>query len=502
MTERSTLERKRLSDLHQIASQLGIKQYRKYRKPELAEMIYKVATEQAASQQNETTTNGGTTATATQEAPVTTEGPNGATTETPVAPVDGFGEADTNLATTEQVERQRQERGRRDRKDRRQEQRGDRDGKGGEENVQSGILDVLPDGFGFLRTGGYSQSKGDVYVSTSQIKRFNLRRGDYVVGQIRPAREGEKYPAMVRIETVNGQEPQKGRWRPNFDDLTPLYPMERLRLEWKPNDIAPRVIDLVAPIGKGQRGMVVSPPKAGKTTILKQIAQSIAANYPETKLFVVLADERPEEVTDWQRSVEEAEVVASTFDQPADNHIAVAELVLERVKRLVEEGEDVVVLLDGITRLSRAYNLAAPASGRILSGGVDSAALYPPKKFFGAARNIENGGSLTILATALVETGSRMDEVIFEEFKGTGNMELRLDRKLANRRIYPAINIEDSSTRKEELLMEPAEAQRVWQVRSILNALDTSQKIELLIQKLKETRTNPEFLRELQRVRG
>jgi transcription termination factor Rho len=506
MTERSTLERKRLSDLHQIASQLGIKQYRKYRKPELAEMIYQVATEQAASQQNETTTNGGAAATATQEAPVTTDASNGAATETPVAPVDGFGEADTNLASTEQVERQRQERGRRDRKngrqDRRQEQRGDRDGKGGEEDVQSGILDVLPDGFGFLRTGGYSQSKGDVYVSTSQIKRFNLRRGDYIVGQIRPAREGEKYPAMVRIETVNGQEPQKGRWRPNFDDLTPLYPMERLRLEWKPNDIAPRVIDLVAPIGKGQRGMVVSPPKAGKTTILKQIAQSIAANYPETKLFVVLADERPEEVTDWQRSVEEAEVVASTFDQPADNHIAVAELVLERVKRLVEEGEDVVVLLDGITRLSRAYNLAAPASGRILSGGVDSAALYPPKKFFGAARNIENGGSLTILATALVETGSRMDEVIFEEFKGTGNMELRLDRKLANRRIYPAINIEDSSTRKEELLMEPAEAQRVWQVRSILNALDNAQKIELLIQKLKETRTNPEFLRELQRVRG
>jgi transcription termination factor Rho len=506
MTERSTLERKRLSDLHQIASQLGIKQYRKYRKPELAEMIYKVATEQAAGQQNETATNGGAAPTATPEAPVTTDAPNGAATETPVAPVDGFGEADTNLAATEQVESQRQERGRRDRKngrqDRRQEQRGDRDGKASEENVQSGILDVLPDGFGFLRTGGYSQSKGDVYVSTSQIKRFNLRRGDYIVGQIRPAREGEKYPAMVRIEAVNGQEPQKGRWRPNFDDLTPLYPMERLRLEWKPNDIAPRVIDLVAPIGKGQRGMVVSPPKAGKTTILKQIAQSIAANYPETKLFVVLADERPEEVTDWQRSVEEAEVVASTFDQPADNHIAVAELVLERVKRLVEEGEDVVVLLDGITRLSRAYNLAAPASGRILSGGVDSAALYPPKKFFGAARNIENGGSLTILATALVETGSRMDEVIFEEFKGTGNMELRLDRKMANRRIYPAINIEDSSTRKEELLMEPAEAQRVWQVRSILNALDTSQKIELLIQKLKETRTNPEFLRELQRVRG
>jgi transcription termination factor Rho len=516
MTELSTLERKRLSDLHQIASQLGIKQYRKYRKPELAEMIYKVATEQAASQQ--TTTNGA--AAAPPEAPVetpatpeATDGSNGAAPATEAAPanVDGFGEADTNLTAPEEIELHRQERsrvrgdGRQDgRQDRRQERgagRGDRESKGGEP-VQNGILDVLPDGFGFLRTGGYSQSKGDVYVSTSQIKRFNLRRGDHVTGQIRPAREGEKYPAMVRIETVNGEEPQKGRWRPNFDDLTPLYPMERLRLEWKPNDIAPRVIDLVAPIGKGQRGMVVSPPKAGKTTILKQIAQSIAANYPETKLFVVLADERPEEVTDWQRSVQEAEVVASTFDQPADNHIAVAELVLERVKRLVEEGEDVVVLLDGITRLSRAYNLAAPASGRILSGGVDSAALYPPKKFFGAARNIENGGSLTILATALVETGSRMDEVIFEEFKGTGNMELRLDRKLANRRIYPAINIEDSSTRKEELLMEPSEAQRVWQVRSILNALDSAQKIELLIQKLKETRTNPEFLRELQRVRG
>jgi transcription termination factor Rho len=497
MSELGTLERKRLSDLHQIASQLGIEQYRKYRKPELAEMIYKVATEQAASQQ--ATRDGGTNgdATETREATSATTG----ATETPV--MDGFGEADTvAVEDATEVEKYRAERRTERGQERQRQDRGGRPEKGGEELVQSGILDVLPDGFGFLRTNGYSQSKGDVYVSTSQIKRFNLRRGDYVVGQIRQAREGEKYPAMVRIETINGKEPQKGRWRPNFDDLTPLYPEERLRLEWKPNDISPRVIDLVAPIGKGQRGLVVSPPKAGKTTILKQIAQSVAANYPEVKLMVVLADERPEEVTDWQRSVKEAEVVASTFDQPADNHTAVAELVLERVKRLVEEGEDVVVLLDGITRLSRAYNLAAPASGRILSGGVDSAALYPPKKFFGAARNIENGGSLTILATALVETGSRMDEVIFEEFKGTGNMELRLDRKMANRRIYPSINIEDSGTRKEELLMESGEAQRVWQVRSILNALDSSQKIELLIQKLKETRTNAEFLRELQRVRG
>jgi transcription termination factor Rho len=490
VTELSTLERKRLSDLHQIASQLGIEQYRKYRKPELAQMIYKVATEQAAEQAADR----GDGAVATATGPQTTNGETGVATLPESAADDTAfsGTADGAVEAPQAPEPQQR------RQEQRQEPRRDR----GEELLQSGVLDVLPDGFGFVRTSGYSQSKGDVYVSTSQIKRFNLRRGDYIVGQIRPARDGEKYPAMVRIETVNGNEPQKGRWRPNFDDLTPLYPMERLRLEWKPNDITPRVIDLVAPIGKGQRGMVVSPPKAGKTTVLKQIAQSIAANYPETKLFVVLADERPEEVTDWERSVQEAEVVASTFDQPADNHIAVAELVLERVKRLVEEGEDVVVLLDGITRLSRAYNLAAPASGRILSGGVDSAALYPPKKFFGAARNIENGGSLTILATALVETGSRMDEVIFEEFKGTGNMELRLDRKLANRRLYPAINIEDSSTRKEELLMEPAEAQRVWQVRSILNTLEPAAKLELLIAKLKETRTNAEFLRELQRVRG
>src|ERR687898_433667 len=416
MTELSTLERKPLSDLHQIAAQLGIEQYRKYRKPALAELIYKTATEQAVGQQ--TTTNGGEISqdaagseTADTNSAVVETANGKVVDETVTGPaethLDPFGEADTALAPTEK-RREEPQRGRE------RTEKGDgrqRDG----QQVQSGILDVLPDGFGFLRTNGYSQAKGDVYVSTSQIKRFNLRRGDQVVGQIRPARDGEKYPALVRIESVNGHEPQKGRHRTNFDDLTPLYPMERLRLEWKPNDIAPRVVDLVAPIGKGQRGLVVSPPKAGKTTVLKQVAQSIAANYPETKLFVVLADERPEEVTDWQRSVQEAEVVASTFDQPADNHIAVAELVLERVKRLVEEGEDVVVLLDGITRLSRAYNLAAPASGRILSGGVDSAALYPPKKFFGAARNIENGGSLTILATALVETGSRMDEVIFEE---------------------------------------------------------------------------------------
>ncbi|MEJ7820615.1 MAG: transcription termination factor Rho, partial [Rubrobacteraceae bacterium] len=398
MTELSTLERKRLSDLHQIASQLGIEQYRKYRKPELAELIFKVATEQAGN----TPSTPQPTQEPTQESlpQATPEATNGGapaperTPETaPTEPADGSTNGSANGATEAPAREQRRQQ--RNRQDGRGENRSDGRQRGGEnadknaEQSQTGILDVLPDGFGFLRTNGYSQGKGDVYVSASQIKRFNMRRGDYVVGQIRPARDGEKYPALTRIETVNGEEPQKGRWRPNFDDLTPLYPEDRLRLEWKPNDIAPRVIDLVAPIGKGQRGLIVSPPKAGKTTILKQIAQSIAANYPETKLFVLLADERPEEVTDWERSVKEAEVVSSTFDQPADNHIAVAELVLERVKRLVEEGDDVVVLLDSITRLARAYNLAAPASGRILSGGVDSAALYPPKRFFGAARNIE-----------------------------------------------------------------------------------------------------------------
>jgi transcription termination factor Rho len=510
MTELATLERKALSDLHQIASQLGIEQYRKYRKPQLAELIYKTATEQAATQQPaavepapaQDTTNG-----ASNGAPTAVETTNGSSDvdgavaePAQEAQPDPFGEADAALEPVREEESQQEQRPRKP--EQRQDGRRERqDGRQQEGESQTGILDVLPDGFGFLRTNGYSQGKGDVYVSTSQIKRFNLRRGDHVVGQIRPARDGEKYPALVRIESVNYKEPQKGRHRVNFDDLTPLYPMDRLRLEWKPNDIAPRVIDLVAPIGKGQRGLIVSPPKAGKTTILKQIAQSIAVNYPESKLFVVLADERPRRSPTgsaaWSRRRSWPRPLTSppkiTPPSPSSSWNA--------FKRLVEDGEDVVVLLDGITRLSRAYNLAAPASGRILSGGVDSAALYPPKKFFGAARNIENGGSLTILATALVETGSRMDEVIFEEFKGTGNMELKLDRKLANRRIYPAINIEDSGTRKEELLMEPAEAQRVWQVRGILNALDSSQKIELLIQKLKETRGNAEFLRELQRVR-
>lgn len=356
-----------------------------------------------------------------------------------------------------------------------------------------GILDVLPDGYGFLRTTGYLPGEGDIYVSQSQIRRFNLRQGDQVTGQVRPPKDGEKYHALLKIEAVNDEDPEKARDREHFEALTPLYPMERLRLETSPEVISTRIIDLIAPIGKGQRGLIVSPPKAGKTTILKELANAITTNNPEVKLLVLLVDERPEEVTDMERSVK-GEVVSSTFDQPSDNHIQVAELVLERAKRLVEQGRDVAILLDSITRLARAYNLSIPASGRILSGGVDSTALFPPKRFFGAARNIENGGSLTILATALVETGSRMDEVIFEEFKGTGNMEIHLDRKLADKRVFPAIEIEKTGTRKEELLMEPEEAQVIWKLRRVIHALDPNEAIELLIDKMKATKTNKEFL--------
>ena len=373
------------------------------------------------------------------------------------------------------------------------------DSSGEEElNVKTGTLDLLPDGFGFLRTRGYTQSDNDIYVSLSQIRRFNLRRGDEVTGQVREPKDSEKYNALLKIEAVNGLDPDEARKRPAFERLTPLFPTERLRLETEPSDIATRVIDLVAPIGKGQRGLIVSPPKAGKTTILKQMANSITVNNPDVYLLILLVDERPEEVTDMERSVN-GEVVSSTFDQPSENHIQVAELVLDRVKRLVESGRDVVVLLDSVTRLARAYNLSAPASGRILSGGVDSTALFPPKKFFGAARNVEEGGSLTILATALVDTGSRMDEVIFEQFKGTGNMELHLDRRLADKRIFPAIDIERSGTRKEELLMADEEAVQVWKLRNVLHALDPGAAIELLITKLRDTKTNEQFLAEIQK---
>lgn len=362
-----------------------------------------------------------------------------------------------------------------------------------------GILDILSEGYGFLRTSGYLPGGNDIYVSMSQIRRFALRRGDEVAGQVRPPKDNEKYYALLRIEAVNGEDPEAARKRAHFEALTPIYPDERFKLETIPDELAPRIIDLVAPVGKGQRGLIVSPPKAGKTTILKQFANSVTTNSPEVRLIVLLVDERPEEVTDMERSVK-GEVVNSTFDKPSENHIQVTELVLERAKRLVEHGKDVVILLDSITRLARAYNLNIPASGRILSGGVDSTALYPPKRFFGAARNIENGGSLTILATALVDTGSRMDEVIYEEFKGTGNLELHLDRKLADKRIFPAIDIERSGTRKEELLLDPAEAQLVWKLRRVLHALDPSAAIELLIDKLKEAKSNRQFLKQISKT--
>jgi transcription termination factor Rho len=360
-----------------------------------------------------------------------------------------------------------------------------------------GVLDVLPDGYGFLRTQGYLPSEEDVYVSMSQIRRFGLRRGDEVSGIIRPPKESEKYYALLRIENVNTLDPDAARRRPPFDKLTALFPEERLRLEHEPKGFTERILDLVCPIGKGQRGMVVSPPKAGKTTILKQIANAIIENNPEVHVIVLLVDERPEEVTDWKRTVKAAEVVASTFDRPADDHIQVTELVLERAKRLVEGGADVAILCDSITRMARAYNLAAPASGKILSGGVDSTALYPPKRFFGAARNLEEGGSLTIIASCLVETGSRMDEVIFEEFKGTGNMEVRLDRSLAEKRLFPAINVEGSGTRKEERLMSEEELMLAWRLRRVLHALDPGQALELLIDKMKQTKSNAEFLKEI-----
>jgi transcription termination factor Rho len=365
----------------------------------------------------------------------------------------------------------------------------------------AGILDVL-DNYAFVRTSGYLPGTDDVYVSLSMVRKFGLRRGDAIVGQVRQPRESErkeKFNPMVRIDSVNGADPEAAKHRVDFAKLTPLYPSERLRLETVPTNLIGRVIDIAAPIGKGQRGLIVSPSKAGKTMIMQSIANSITTNNPECHLMVVLVDERPEEVTDFERSVK-GEVISSTFDRPASDHTMVAELAIERAKRLVELGHDVVVLLDGITRLGRAYNLAAPASGRILSGGVDSAALYPPKRFFGAARNIEDGGSLTILATALIESGSKMDEVIFEEFKGTGNMEIRLRRDFADKRIFPAIDAVQSGTRREELLMSKEELAIIWKLRRVLSGLDGQQALELLLERLKKSASNIEFLMQVQKT--
>ncbi len=411
--------------------------------------------------------------------------------------------------------RRRRRRGR----DRDRDRQGDRQGSGqgqgqpqpdeaflGEPIEVDGFLDLREEGYGFLRLKGYLPSKDDVYVSVKQARQFGLRKGDYVTGASRPAARNEKNPALLRIDSVNGVDPEQARNRPRFEDLTPLFPDEKLRLERAddPLNMTARIIDLISPIGKGQRGLIVSPPKAGKTTIMKQIARSIEVNNPEVKLIVLLVDERPEEVTDMRRWLLKGEVAASTFDRPSDEHTVVAEMVIERAKRMVEQGEDVAIILDGITRLARAYNLAAPASGRIMSGGIDAGALYPPKKFFGAARNVEEGGSLTILATALVETGSRMDEHIFEEFKGTGNMELRLDRKLAERRIYPAIDVDASSTRHEELLFARNQLQMAWKLRRVLSGLSGGEGggsggagLELLIDRMRTFKSNDEFLAEV-----
>jgi transcription termination factor Rho len=358
-----------------------------------------------------------------------------------------------------------------------------------------GVLEILPEGYGFLRSQDWNYLYGpdDIYVSPSQIKRFDLRTGDTVAGQVRPPKEGERYLALLKVETINGTDPDTARQRITFDNLRPRYPDVRLRLESSNEDLSMRVVDLIAPIGKGQRGLIVAPPRAGKTILMQKMANAIAENHPEVTLIVLLIDERPEEVTDMQEQVKSAEVISSTFDEPADRHVQVADMVIEKAKRLVEHGRDVVILLDSITRLARAHNVIVPHSGKILSGGVDAHALHKPKHFFGAARNIDEGGSLTIIATALIETGSRMDEVIFEEFKGTGNMELVLDRKIADRRVYPAIDIGRSGTRKEELLLDQAELNRVYLLRNFLSDMPSTEAIEFLLQRMARTKNNREF---------
>ena len=362
-----------------------------------------------------------------------------------------------------------------------------------------GVLEVLPDGFGFLRAPDYNYLAGpdDIYVSPSQIRKFDLHTGDTVAGQIRPPKEGERYFALIKVEAVNFEPPNRGKERIFFENLTPLYPQERIRLEFDPENLSTRVMDLMTPLGKGQRGLIVAAPRTGKTMLLQAIANAITTNHPEVYLIVLLIDERPEEVTDMQRSVK-GEVISSTFDEPAQRHVQVAEMVIEKAKRLVEHGKDVVILLDSITRLARAYNTIVPTSGKVLSGGVDSNALQRPKRFFGAARNIEQGGSLTIVASALVDTGSRMDEVIFEEFKGTGNMEVHLDRKLTDRRVFPSIDIQKSGTRKEELLLPKEDLQRVWVLRKVLTPLSPVEAMELLLSKMGKTKTNAEFMAAMQ----
>jgi transcription termination factor Rho len=503
-----------LSDLKKVAGQLGIENAATLKKAELVQSIgdLQAANREAAKNEREARrmerqnnrNNRNNNAEAEDNESSQDSSPNNSNNNSS----GGYGDSDRgdNNRRFGNRDNNRRDRGRDRNRDRNRDrgQREEREIVVGPDDVLlpvGGLLDIL-DSFAFIRTGGYLPSPNDVYVSLQQVRKYGLRKGDVITGSVREPKEGErreKFNALVRVETVNSVEPENAKERVEFSKLVPLYPQERLRLETEPNVLTTRIIDLISPIGKGQRGLIVSPPKAGKTMVLQAIANAITTNNPECHLMVVLVDERPEEVTDMQRSVK-GEVIASTFDRPADDHTTVAELAIERAKRLVELGHDVVVLLDSITRLGRAYNIAAPASGRILSGGVDSAALYPPKKFFGAARNIENGGSLTILATALVDTGSKMDEVIFEEFKGTGNMELILNRKFADKRIFPAVDVVASGTRKEEILMGTEELSIVWRLRRVLHALEPQQALELLLEKMKGTKSNVEFLLQIQKT--
>ena len=507
--DKSALEAKNVAELQEIAGTLGVEGLKNLRKGQLIDAIIKAGNGDGGGAASADDNGGGASeATATETVASSAEttqappgerrerGPGGDGQGRPGGPRDGGG------GPREGGGRQRlsREERRRLRDERRQREAEEREREMAEAPVHTGLLDVLPEGYGFLRTSGYLPGPNDIYVSLSQIRRFALRKGDTVTGAIRQPKDNEKYMALLRIDDVNGLDAEEAKQRPVFEKLTPLFPEDRIRLEHSPTAISERIIDLIAPIGKGQRGMVVSPPKAGKTTVLKQIANGFLAADPDVHMIILLVDERPEEVTDWQRTVQAAEVVYSTFDKPPDQHIQVTELVLERAKRLAETGKDVAILLDSITRLSRAYNLAAPASGKILSGGIDSTALYPPRRFFGAARNLEEGGSLTIIASTLVETGSRMDDAIFEEFKGTGNWEIRLDRQLSEKRIFPAINVEASSTRKEELLMSNEELALVWRLRRVLHALEPAASLELLIDKIRATKSNEQFLREISKA--
>jgi transcription termination factor Rho len=518
--DKSTLESKVLTELQGIANGLGVEGHQRLRKADLIKAIMKASgngdsdrasTDEPASSIEDTSDDAAET---TTSEPADTEqdrgGSNGEVSAEERTSRRDRGGRGGRPGGSDGGPENREDRGRRpsreerrrQREQRREREREEREQELADAPTQTGILDVLPEGYGFLRTSGYLPGNADIYASLSQIRRFGLRKGDRVTGQVRQPKDNEKYFALLRIENVNGMDPEEAKLRPHFEKLTPLFPHDRFRLESGPTEVTGRIVDMVAPIGKGQRGMVVSPPKAGKTTVLKSIANGIINSSPDTHVIVLLVDERPEEVTDWQRTVQAAEVVYSTFDKPTDQHIQVTELVLERAKRLAEMGLDVAILLDSLTRLARAYNLAMPASGKILSGGIDSAALYPPRRFFGAARNIEEGGSLTIIASALVETGSRMDEGIFEEFKGTGNMELRLDRQLAEKRIFPAINVEASSTRKEELLMPTEELALVWRLRRVLHALDSGAALELLTDKIRATKSNEQFLKEIAKAPG